>query len=287
MNKGRATIKKDTNKIISSTYENWQGVRVGSFFKFGVDQNHYSVARIEPLNYIVEYERIAPKTLKVAANTDINLNILDTVTISYKEWEMQTVHSIINGGRGYKIGNILSLKGGKPSSDVQSNLKSIASVEVTNVNELGEITLVRLSNKGRYYQIPEENIFVGGNGTGAELNVQFNVCSNRTIVDRDIEAIEFDGENTIFKLSYDLPEEVKYGKIGADKWEIYLSTPYIEGTRVNEVYEITRDFTPNSSLPVLAKGSMSIDTVYNSAIAILDKELKDIKERLKVLENKS
>ena len=286
MNKGRATIKKDTNKLISAGFENWQGVRVGSFFKFSQDQNHYSVARVEPLNFIVDYEKIGPKTLKVASNTDININNLDTVTISYKEWEIQTTNSITNPGRGYRIGNVLTLKGGKPSSDTQSNLKNIASIEVTNVNELGEIAVIRLANKGKYYEIPSEISLTGGNGTGATLDISFKVCDNRTIVERDIENVEFDGSNTIFTINYALPEEVKFGKIGADKWEIYLATSYVEGTRINDVYEITRDFTPNLSLPILAKGSLSLDAVFNSAMLTLDNKIKSLESRLAILEGK-
>lgn len=285
MDRGRATIKKDTNKLVSAAFDDWQGVRIGSFFKFIQDSNHYSVARIEPLNYIVEFEKIAPKTLKVAANTDININNLDSVTISYKEWEIQTVNSITNPGKGYRIGNVLTLKGGKPSSDIQSNLKHIASIEVTNTNELGEITVIRLVSKGRYYEIPKDIVLIGGHGTGAEFDIRFKNCDNRTIVDRDIQHVEFDGENTIFTINYDLPEEVKFGKIGADKWEIYLATPYIEGTRINEVYEIMRDFTPYAGLPIMAKNSASVDLIFNSAMLIFDNKIKELENRIKKLEN--
>ena len=66
-----------------------------------------------------------------------------------------------------------------------------------------------------------------------------------------------------------------------------MATPYIEGTRVNEVYEITRDFTPNAGLPVMAKGSLSVENIFNSAMSILDIKLKEIDSRLKALEGKT
>ena len=169
---GTASIIKDTNKLISSN--DWRGCRIGSFFKFKSDLNYYVVSRIEPLFYLAEFEKINDRKIKVNIDTGINLNIFDTVTISYKEWEIQTIIDIPNQGKGYKIGDILSLQGGKPCSNLQDNIKEVAKISVDNTDESGAILRISLINKGKYYEIPEVIISVNG-VKGVKLKLRSNL----------------------------------------------------------------------------------------------------------------
>ena len=49
-------------------------------------------------------------------------------------------------------------------------------------------------------------------------------------------------------------------------------------TKVNVVYTVSRDFTPNFKLPLLLKGSNSPEVTYNQAIKIIDEEMQSMWE---------
>lgn len=284
-NLGNGSIIKNTNRLISSTSSNLRSCRVGSFLKFKSDSNHYIISKIDPLFYITEFEKVDGKKIKINSDTSININILDTVIISYKEWEIQTINSIISQGRGYKIGDVLCLDGGKPIIGVQDNLKNIAKIHVDNTDENGSILKISILEKGKYYEYPEESIVVGGKGEGAKFDIRYKICDNRTMIERDVQNVEFDGKNTIITLNYDIPNEIKLGKISVDKWEIFLSTPYVEETKINETYETTRDFSPHLNIPLMLKGSLSMETIFNSSILMMEKKIKELENRISKLES--
>jgi hypothetical protein len=279
---GAASIIKGTNKAFSSTQSEWKGVREGSFFKFVGDNDTYVISQVDPLFYLTEFEKIGENEIKTKGDAGINVNVNDTISISFKEYELYTVFTIKNGGTGYNVGDVLTVDV-KPMKDIRSNQFRHLQLMVGSVDGDGRVLSVSISNVGRYYSWSPENKIVGGKGSGAEINLVFKECEDRTIIERDVERIRFDGENTFYVLNYPLPGDLKKGKVGANKYVATLSTNYIKETKINKRYEITKDFTPILGLPMMSKGSLNPDAVYNAAIIILEKKIQELENSIKNL----
>ncbi len=280
-NTGSASIIHGTNKLISSSHSDFSTIRAGSFIKFTKDTNHYIAGQISPLFFLVEFKKIGDRQIEINGDTGININIFDSVTISFKEWEIQSVINLTNPGKGYNQGDILILDGGKSYINVQDNLRQFGKIKVESVDENGSINRFSVVEKGRYSEIPNGLVkLLGGKGENAEANILFKNCDNRVVLERDVENVQFDGQKTIITLTYNIPPEIELGKVGVNKYGMILTSNYEEQTKINEKYEITRDFTPYLGLPLLTKGSLTPDLVINQIAILIDKKFKDQDEKI-------
>lgn len=273
------SILFDTNRAVSSTEEPWGSIRENSYVCFGDDENFYTIGKIQPLFYIKDFMVKDGSLLTINGDCGINLLEGDTAQISFKEYELLTVISCLSPGKGYKIGEIISLVGGQPVIDKFTGKIQNCSFTVNRVDADGGILQVQLNNRGRYYQPPEKEADVEGSGSGAKIKAEYIVPNERNIQEKTIVKLEKKSSETIVWLDSPLPEGVKDGKLSVDKWEMYLTSNYAGETKTNVNYHVMRDFTPHLKLPLIVPGIKNPETIYNLAANIIDKAFKELLDR--------
>lgn len=279
-----ASILKNTNRLISSSEDNWAGIRQGTFIRIGKDTVCYNVASVKSFMYIKDFSVIDTKTIKIADNVGVNLTEGDEVSITFKEYELLTLLNPTQMGTGYKQNDIVVLAGGLPVTDKHTGLNLVSSFRVIQVSSSGEILQVELKDKGRYIEAPPAVTSInGGSGQGAVFETVFKVKDDRDIIERAIHSIQRDHTSSIIELDVALPTGIKEGKISSEKWEILLNSNYAGETKLAVPYEIGRDFTPNISLPLIPKGSNATETIVNQAFITLDARIKKLEDQISEL----
>lgn len=282
INKLQANVLNGTNKLISPSYADWSAIRQGSFIKFVNDANYYIVANTNKLFYIKEFEVADTYTIRVNDNVSNILSEDDTLVISYKEYEVNSINTIENGGANYQKGDILTIVGGTASFNVVDNTTHPANILVISVDNAGFIKEMRVNSAGKYVTPPDEIVELsGGNGKGAKIRITHRLLENRAIFEQDIEQIQYQNGNTLIKFHYPLPPGIKEGKFSTEKWEIVLNTIYVGPNRCNEPFDVVRDFTPVYGFPLMTRNSFSADQIYNLSIVMLEKKLKELEDKIK------
>lgn len=281
------SILQNTNRIISASQCNFNSVPAGSFFRFLKDKNFYTVLKSNNIFLNYDFELDNPRKIIINKDIGVNLSKNDSIKILYKEYEILTVLRIVNSGNNYKQNDIIYLVGGIPSINLENNEKIMASFRVAEIDEKGGIKQISLNDKGRYAQPTESivNIF-GGNGNGAELEVEFQVIDDKSIIERQILMINYLPQYSEIFIDYPLPNGIKKGSISCNKYELLLNSNYLESTKRNEEYEISRDFSPYLRLPLMSKNSFSTDLIYNNGMLILENKIKELEEKIDLLNKK-
>jgi hypothetical protein len=283
-----ASILSNTNKIVSSSEDHWSSIKEGSFVHFSDESTFYVVGKINPLFYIKDAAVTERKKLTVNEDVGINLGVGDFLSITYKEYELMTVLGPDLPGSGYKAGDVISLEGGHLSIDKNTGMTQPATFVVTQVNIDGGILQIRLEKRGKYIIAPAEKVaIVGGSGNGATFLVKYKTCDDRSIVDRGIISLERFPGKTVLTLDSFIPEGVQEVKLSVNKWEMLLTSNYAGETKINARYKVTSDFTPYLNIPLLIKNNASAEAIYNHAVTVIDKKLKDLDDRIKAIESKS
>ena len=112
------------------------------------------------------------------------------------------------------------------------------------------------------------------------VSVISSLMNNRPIEDRTIAGIELLTNGTLIMLNHPLPPRVMSGEIKAEKWEVTLHTDYMSESKYNVDYDIVKDFTPNYDLPLLRGDLASNHLLHNEAMAIIDKKIKELEEKI-------
>lgn len=280
-----ASILNNTNKVVSSTESDWSGIREGAFFKFSTDNAFHTVAKTEQTFYIKEFEIESRNRIRINDDVGINLAVLDNIVISYKEMQIVSATRFINAGKGYKAGDHLNLIGGVPSVRIEDNSSESGVIMVLEVDDFGAIVKYQVKNRGRYLEPPAKICNVAnGSGSGAVVEVEYNVYENRAMLDRQVESMEISNGKTTLTLNYSLPNGVNSGKLSVDKWILYLTTPYTKGDKLAQKYDVTADYTPHYQLPLLARNSFSVESIHNQALIMLDNKIRELEERIQRLE---
>lgn len=281
------SIQKNSNRLVSSTYADWSGVREGTFVKFNNDFHFYTVSHTDSRTFLKDFIVKQPNVLQINEDCGINIGVGDNLNISFKEYEL-TSCKIIGSGRGYRIGDKLTLEGGNVSLNVRDNTLHSCDITVTQVASDGQIVEINISNRGKYLTVPSQHVGLqGGFGAGATAEVSFKLTDHRTFIEKDVKQVEFKNAATLITLEYPLQAEVIEGKLSIEKWEIILSSNYLGETNVNETFEIIRDFTPYCKIPLLVPNSKNQELTFNNSMAILDKKIAELENKIKILENKN
>lgn len=280
------SIRKGDNKIISATFSDWSAIREGTFIKFNNDSQFYIAAHSEKRTYLKDFIVLESSVIKINEDCGVNINEGDTLYISYKEYELSTIYKIISAGKGYKIGDQLTLSGGVPSLNITDNTLNSTKFIVSKIGEEGEIGELDIINRGKYIDAPSQiTDLKGGLGSLASLEVGFKLTDHRSFIERDVQKIEFKSAATIINLMYSLPGGIKEGKLSIEKWEIILSSNYQGENRIAAPFQITRDFTPNYKIPLITKNSLNQELIVNHALTLLDKKIMELENQIKELKN--
>jgi hypothetical protein len=275
------SAEKNNNKIISSSEDKFAGVVKGSLIKIENDSILHTVQSKESFFYIKDFLVQNSKIIVIEDDTKINLQSGDSLKITYKEYESKFIIDVLNGGVGYNVGDIITVKDGVVNIDISSGLSNPTTLEVIEVNMDGAIQKLGIKESGRYITPPSNPIKTySKNGNNCEIELKYLELSNRAFIEKEIDNIYFSNGQTFIVLNSSLPLNLKNGKLSVEKAIVTLSENYNGETRKNLSYEIFRDFTPNLRIPLLVRGSLSHETVYNKGCLILDAEIQKIKDKL-------
>lgn len=279
-----ASVRKNTNTIISTTFADWSAIRSGTFIKFVDDFNFFTVSHVNKKTFLKDFVKAQSHVLQINENCGVNINEGDSLTISYKEYELSTVYKLISAGKGYSVGDVLTLDGGTPSLNLSDNTLNSGVITVNKIGEMGEILEFDITEKGKYITSPETiTSLKGGDGSGAVIECGFKLSDHRSFIERDVERVEFKGSDTLVYLYYALPDSIKEGKLSIIKWEIVLTGNYTGENKINQTIQIIRDFTPNYRIPLLAQNAQNQELIFNNALITLDKKVAELEDKIKKL----
>lgn len=278
------SVTKNSNRIVASSEVDWSSLREGSFIKIVGDKVFYTIGKIEKIYLIKDFTVTGPSSFDINSSVGNNLSAGDNLTLSYKEYEVDTVWSILNGGSGYKLGETLYIKGGKPALDSVTGINKDATFKVKNVSAIGEIIEISPLSKGEYVEAPDKHAeIIGDIGTGAKFEIEYKLIDHRKTIDRVIDHIEIKTDSAHVYLNYSLPRGVTQGKLSIEKWEAYLNSNYLGDSKVGANFEIIKDFSPKYNLPLIAENSFSHELVHNHAIVMLENKISELEEKLNTL----
>lgn len=282
----KASILKNTNKAITSTDVSLGSLRENTMIKFGNDSIFYEVGSCKPILIIKDFTNLAGNKILIQDELGISFSALDTVSISYKEHELQSVIKLTNKGIGYKPFDVLYITSGVVSKNLQTNAENYTKLVVSEVNAAGEITQILIQENGSYIKKPaDECPLIGGSGQGASALVDYKISDKRTIAEKTIINLEKVEKGTIITFDSPIENGVEVGKISVDKWEIFISSLYSGDSKINETIEFIRDFSPNLQIPLFLKGNQSPEYIYNLAIKKIDSEIGQLKKTILKLES--
>lgn len=288
----KASVLKDTNKVICESRFNPSHLRSGARIKFDSDPESYIIARHEELFYIAAFEVLSNGNLLIKESVDINLTLGDVIDVSYKEYELDPKVSILNKGSGYLVGDVLIVKEGVPYADPDSKIDRYSRLEVYEIDGAGGIISLKLIDSGRYIKVPTEQVLFGyqpqgGKGSGLELVLIYKTVSNRAMISREVFGVVKDGVDYIVMLNHQLPDYIREGKLSVKKYQLFLSSSYASESKFNANYKLITDFTENYKLPYLVENSLSAAAIYNETVTVLDAKIKSLEDKIAKLEDRA
>ena len=266
-----ASILQDSNKLIASSQADWSALKEVSLILFEGDKNFFKVLRKDKFFYIKEFEVVSKDQILIHEDVGIKLSLNDNLNLTFKEYQVSSVE-VLNGGSGFSIGQILSIKGGVAKFDSTEGIKLSSTLKVTNVDDKGSILSVDVDNSGRYLSSPEEIQSINS----AEISIGIGLTDKRSIETRTIARIESKENSTLIQLNYELPENVKSGKLSADKWELSLNINFAGKTKINSKYNVITDFTPFLNIPLMNGDPSRYEAIFNEAITKIDEFLNKL-----------
>lgn len=282
------SIRKNTNKITSSTFADWSAIRSGSFIKFADDVHFYTVSHTEQKIFLKDFVVVQDNIIQINEDCTTSVGVGDSLNISYKEYELNILHKIMNAGSGYKIGEKLTVGGGTTSLNLKDNTLYSTAFIVNRVGENGEILELSINDRGRYVMSPPDiTDLKGGSGKNAVIESNYKLTDHRTFIERDVEKIEFKNSETIIYLSYSLPKGIKEGKLSIEKWEVVLTSNFVGDNKSNQVFHVTRDFTPIYQIPLMTKNTPNQELIFNNAMITVDKKIAELEELIKAINIKN
>lgn len=270
-----ASVLKDSNRVTASSQVNWAGLSLNSFIIFDDDDEFYRVSSKESFFLIKSFTKISDNEILIDENVGVKLTLNDSVKLTFKEYEAVNLN-VKNGGKGFKEGDLLTVKGGNLKKDLVNDLTIPTQIKVDKVDKKGSIKKASLNEKGVYLDSPDSlQVF-----DSAELELEFSASDRRIIEDRSISNILYSDDKTVIVLNHGLPPNLTSGKLSTEKWELILASNYPKDTKINGTFKVLTEFTPHLNLPLLRSDLSKNEAILNQALMTIDKELKDLKDRL-------
>ena len=279
-----ASILENTNKVVASSKAEWDSVQKGNLISIGEDEDFLKIASKEKFFFIKDALVNTRDELLIEENTNIRLTVDDDITITHKEYELSTF-KIKSAGNGYEVGDILKAEGGTCKYNSSDEIDIPTEFKVEKVNNKGGVTSLSIFNKGVYTSSPSKTSnLLNGIGAGAQVTLEYSLLEERTIEDRSITHIYFEGDTTKIKLNHPLPPRVKEVKVSVNKHMLLLDVNYPHESKFNVPYQIIKDFSGHLNIPFMYKDSRIKYQVYNEAIYKLDQKIKQLEKRIDELE---
>ncbi len=277
------SAQNGSNRVISSSEEKFNGFREGSLIKIKDDSNLYTVLNKENSFLIKDFKVLENRTIFINEDIGVNLQRGDILKITYKEYELLMVLSILNNGKDYNIGDDLFINDGDAIIDILTGNKHLTILTVLEVNEKGGIKKLGVKSKGKYLIPPKNKTnLINENGIcEAIVETKYIEIDNATIIERVVSNINIKDNKSYIMLDYSLTPNLKEGKFSVEKCLLTLSCNYSGETGTNLEYKIYYNFTPNLNIPLMVQNSQSSWIIFNKAMQILDSRLREIEEKIK------
>lgn len=254
--------------------------------RIGDDKVLYEVGGVKEALFIKPFKVIGDM-VKISDEDDENFSRGDVVKVSYKEQAVLSILQVRHGGKGYRVGELLSISGGTPSVESLDGTVHKAYLKVEQVDDKGGVQTLSINKQGKYIQTPEQDCeLIGGSGNNCLIKVAYKVLEKRALIERTIQKMIRGSSQTIVNFHYPIPKSVTEGKISAQKWEANLTSNYVGETQIGAQYEILRDYTGYLNLPLMARNTNCPELIFNRSLKILDQRIKELEAKLSKLENK-
>lgn len=278
------SILKDTNRVIASSEIDLSKVKAGDYFRIDNETAFYTIARTDKLFYIKDFEVIDVNNIRLSSPVGINLQPSDNVKLTFKEFQLEVLSDIKNGGQGYRVDDVLTVIGGTPSLNRSNGMLESTSFVVVEVDANGSILSLGPRTKGLYLESPIDIVELsGGFGAGAVVEVNYSVVEHRAALE-NVVSYTPDINTGVIGLEFKLPTGLKKGKLSVEKWQALLTAPYIGESKINTSYDISSNFTPKYRLPLMLQNSFQREILYNQAMNILEEKIAALEARVAQLE---
>jgi hypothetical protein len=280
----RASILQNSNKLYSSSFCDWRGVREGAYFQFKNDKFTFNVVNTKLETYSKSFTVKNKNSIVCPFNFNPILIKDDNINLTYKELRVRKLLFIINPGSNYRVGDMVFCLGGVLNQNYQSG----GSFKVVGVGGQGEITDLELIESGKYIQIPDNKeikTYSDGPGQNAELALEFEEDAVLGTLERTISNLIFNQNETTIIFSRPLPEGINHGELNFSKWLITLNNSYNlrNSNVIGEEYEIHNDLIGNSGLMKIDKTDSLAALKANNNFELLNRRLSEMEEKLKLL----
>ena len=279
-----ASIERGSNQLYVKS-DRTVAVRNGAFIKLGMNDIFYKVESSEERNIKKKFTS-SGNTLSVKGNYNYKLAENDNCSITFDEYEAIEISKIDQSLIGYKVGEKIYSQGGITSSSSGNITGEQTQIEITKVGEAGQVIEAKINKPGLYVLPPENPVqIMNEDGNTIEMDLEFDLASNISILQRDFTAVEGDQSQTQLKITYPLPKGIKKGELIVSKQVIFLDKEYAHESLEGEICQITFDYSPINGIPLMPPNSIDPQTTYNAGIAIIDKKLLELDKRLTRMEN--
>ncbi len=281
------SVAENSDRIVGSSEEKFLGIRPGSLIKIGDNSILYTITEKESSLFIKNFTLKDVRTIIVDENLGVDIQQGDTISISYKEYELGMVLEIIEAGKAYEIGSELNIIGGQTNIDMATGMGNRTILIVKEIDKNGGITKLAIKDKGKYLTPPQNPIkSLSENGTDAVLNIKYQEIHNRTLVERQIVSINYEEDKTIIMLDYSLPLNLINGKFSIEKSYLLITPNYLNHSQSNVSYQIFTDFSAHTNLPKMVANSMSSHIIFNNAIDKIDSKFRELENEIRILKDK-
>jgi len=289
----RGSVKQGGNIVVcQSRFHAPSYIRDGSYIRFYGDGEMYQIGKIEPFFCIFDFKKVISDRVFVNDKDAMGIVVGDMVEISYKEYELSASIKIMDGGKGYSIGDTFEVDEGIPVEGVMNERKEYAIIKVKGIDKDGSITKISVDDHGKYLESPPEQVSLGwlpkgGTGEGAELSLIYKTIEHRSALKREVSSLEI-AKNGGYRLVFtqELPNNIDKGKLSCKKYKLLLSSNYVSLTKWSATFQLIVDFTPNCGVPLMLDNSLSIPLIYNKGMLLLDKKIKDLEKEIEDLKKK-
>lgn len=271
-----ASVEQGSKKIISTTNSDWSKVVAGSLVRFKDDPLFYFVSKTEKAFIFEKFESIDGRTIRIPAKMEFILSKNDEINITWNEFELSTVSSILSSGANYKENDIIECEGGEPTENKTDGSFNRARFKVTEIDANGQIKRISLESRGQYFSPPNKSAcgMIGGAGSGATLDLIFFQREIKGADRKNIQLVNAFESETRVLLDSAIPRALKCGQLTLTKWEAILDKPYEGESKNNAPYELFYEFTPFCKMPMPAKNALGLDLLLKNTQLILDSKIE-------------
>lgn len=277
-NEFSVSVKQDSNLVYCSTAASaaFKNIQAGCLIKIGDDKVFYEIASKKDENLVKPFTQ-TNGCLVLEGDCGLEILAEDTISITFKEYQILGIFSILNPGSGYRKDEIVLIDKGIANYDVYTGTEKYTSIKVKDVDANGGITSLEVIEKGLYLVKPDKEVTVNGiRGREAKILVEYMPVSSRKSFERKVIGKKYEDGYTVIHLDSPINRHIIEGEISIEKSVLGLNTDYTPNTKISAPFEIVKDFTKHLGIPLMAPNTMSREIIFNKAMNKIDEQLHSI-----------